>query len=64
MNVKVYVLGLLFPKYSVLQIDIEMFSQHVSVQMFPNKLGFVCSCGLLNYCRGHMPSRKNILVTL
>lgn len=64
MFVKIYVLGLLLTKYSGLQIDIEMFSQHISVQMFPNKLGFVCSYGLLNYCIGHMLIMRNILVML
>ena len=29
MYVKVYVLGLLFTKYSVLQEDIQMFAQHI-----------------------------------
>lgn len=64
MYVKVYVLGLLFTKFSVLQIDIEMFSRHIVVQMFPNKLVFVYSCGLMNDSRGHMPIMKIVLVTL
>lgn len=64
MYVKIYVLGILFTKHSGLQIDIEMFSQHISVQMFPNKFGFVYSYGLANYCIGHMLIMRNILVTL